>query len=101
MKIRKNDKVKVISGKECGKEGKVLKLLAELDRVVVEGVNIAKKHVKARGKEPGGIIEVERPFDISNVMLICPKCKKPTRVGYRFEEKKKVRFCKKCDSIVK
>lgn len=100
MKIKKNDKIRVITGKERGKVGNVLKILAETNRVVVKGINVAKKHVKASGKEPGGIIEMERPFSLSNVMLVCPKCKQPTRVGYRFEGKKKVRFCKKCDTTV-
>lgn len=100
MRIKTNDKVKVITGKDKGREGKVLKTFVESNRVVVEGVNVAKKHVKARGKEPGGIIEIERPIDASNVMLVCGKCKKPTRVGYRLEEGKKVRFCKKCDTKI-
>lgn len=100
MKIRKNDKIKVISGKDRGKEGKVLKIFPEVNKVLVEGVNKVKKHIKPKGKESGGVIEVERPVRISNVMLVCPKCKKPTRVGFKFEDRKKFRKCKKCEKQI-
>jgi len=96
MKIKKNDKVQVITGKDKGRTGKVLKVIAEEGRLAIEKVNIVKKHIKAKGKEPGGIVEIEKPIDISNVMLVCPKCKKLTRVGYKLEDDKKIRICKKC-----
>lgn len=100
MKIHKNDKIKVIAGKDRGKEGLVLKTFFNEKKVLVEGINKVKKHVKAKGKEPGGIFDVERPLQVSNVILVCPKCKKPTRVGFKFEENKKVRFCKKCEKTI-
>lgn len=97
MKIRKNDKVKIITGKDKGKEGTVLKVLIQEGRVVVEGVNIVKKHVKpgAVSKE-GGIIEVEKPINMSNVMVMCGKCKRPVRVCFLIKEGKKTRVCNKC-----
>lgn len=97
MKIRKNDTVLVISGKDKGKKGKVTKTLSREHKVIVEGINIKKKHLRARKSgEKGQIIEITLPFDISNVKLICPKCKKPVRVGYKVTEKNKFRVCKKC-----
>ena len=101
MKIKTGDTVLVISGKYKGKTGKVLRALPKEERVIVEGVNIVKKHLKPRtGQGKGQIIEKPAPIHVSNVKLICPHCKKPTRVGYTFEEKKgkrrKIRICKKC-----
>ena len=85
MKIRKGDQVKVMSGKEAGKTAKVLSVDTEKRRVVVEGPNIMKKHTKPNPKTnpQGGVIELEAPIDASNVMLVCPACGEPTRVGYR------------------
>lgn len=100
MKIKINDTVKVITGKDKGKEGKIVKVFPSEMKVVVEGVNIVKKHVKASGEEKGGIIEVEKPVNISNLMLICPKCKKAVRVGFKFVDDKKSRYCKKCEEII-
>ncbi len=96
--IRRDDNVQVISGKDRGKSGKVNRVIREKDRLVVAGVNIATKHVKNRpGVRQAGIIHVEAPLHISNVMLICPNCSKPTRVGHHFlEDGTKVRACKKC-----
>ena len=101
-KIRKGDEVLVITGKDKGKRGKVLRVIRKENRVVVEGVNIIKKHVKPRGMgQTGGIIQQEAPIHISNVMLICTKCGKPTRVGFRIlEDKTKVRICKKCKEVI-
>lgn len=99
MKIKINDNVKVITGKDNAKEGKVVKVFPEEMKAVVEGVNVVKKHIKARGEEKGGIVEVERPLAISNLMLICPKCKKATRVGFKLVDGKKSRVCKKCEAI--
>ncbi len=101
-KIRKGDEVLVITGKDKGKRGKVLRVIRKENRVVVEGVNIIKKHVKPRGMgQPGGIIQQEAPIHISNVMLICTKCGRPTRVGFRIlEDKTKVRICKKCKEVI-
>ena len=100
--IRRDDTVMVIAGKDRGKSGKVNRVIREKDRVVVAGVNIATKHVKNRpGIRQAGIIHVEAPLHISNVMLLCPHCAKPTRVGHRFQEDgTKVRVCKRCDGVI-
>ncbi len=102
MKIKKGDKVKIIAGKDKGKEGKVLQVMPDKEKVVVEGLNLLIKHVKPRrAGEKGQRIQFPAPFHISNVMLVCPKCNKPTRVGYKIlENKKKVRVCKKCKEII-
>jgi large subunit ribosomal protein L24 len=102
MKIRKNDTVLVIAGKDRGKKGKVRKSLPTKGKVTVEGVNMSKRHSKARGAaRQAGIIELESPLDVSNVMLICNKCDKPTRVGFRFlEDGKKARICRSCHEIM-
>lgn len=100
MKIKEGDMVSIISGKDRAKTGKVLQAFPKDNRITVEGINIIKKHVKAkRTGEKGQRVEVPRPLNVSNVKLICPKCKKPTRIGYRSVQKrheKKVRMCKKC-----
>jgi large subunit ribosomal protein L24 len=102
MKIRKNDTVLVIIGKDRGKKGKVRKALPKKDKVIVEGVNMIKRHSRAKGQaRQAGIIELEAPLDISNVMLICNKCNKPTRVGFRFlSDGRKSRVCRACDEII-
>ena len=102
-RIRKDDKVMVITGKDAGKIGKVLKILRKKDRVLVEKVNMAKRHMRANPyrQQPGGIMEKEMPIHVSNLMLVCSACAKPTRVGYRYtEDGKKVRFCKKCNEVM-
>lgn len=102
-RIRKDDKVMVITGKDAGKIGKVLKVLRKKDRVVVEKANMVKRHMRANPylKQPGGIMEKEMPLHVSNLMLVCPTCTKPTRVGYKYtEDGTKVRFCKKCNEII-
>ena len=97
MKIKKGDQVIVISGKDRGRKGKIIEVLPKEGRVVVEGINLRKKHMRPKKSgEKGQIIEMPSPFDISDVKLICPRCGKPTRVGLRIEGKKKYRFCKKC-----
>lgn len=99
-RIRKNDKVKITVGKDKNKIGKVLKILKKKDSVLVEGVNIAKRHTKPNpyAKQQGGILEKEMPVHISNVMVVCDKCNEAARVGYRkTDDDKKVRFCKKCN----
>ncbi len=101
LKIRRDDTVMVIAGKDRGKTGKVRQVLPKEGRVLVEGVNIVKKHVKPRPGQPGGIIEMERPIHISNVMLVCPHCNRPSRVGFRFlADGSKVRYCKKCHEVI-
>lgn len=97
--VRKGDTVLVIRGKDVGKKGKVLRVLPAEGRVIVEGVNIVKRHTRPTREIPqGGIIEKEAPIHSSNVMLFCNKCNKPTRVGKRIlENGKKERICKKCE----
>ena len=101
MRLKTGDKVIVITGSNKGKEGTIKKVLRNENRVIVEGVNIVKKHQKASGNESGGILEVEAPINASNVMLIDPKTKKPTRVGITVNEKtnKKVRISKKSNNM--
>ncbi len=104
-KIRKGDTVVVLRGKERGKTGEVIKVLREANRVIVKNVNLVKKHVRGiPNVREGGIYEIEAPIHISNVMLICPKCGKPTRVGIRTvvegEVLRKYRYCKKCNENI-
>jgi len=97
MKIKKGDQVLIISGKERGRQGKVLEAFPKKKKIVIEGINIGKKHVRAkRAGEKGQIIQLPAPLDVSNVKLICSKCGKATRVGYKISEGKKYRLCKKC-----
>uniref|UniRef100_A0A7C4XTA0 Large ribosomal subunit protein uL24 n=1 Tax=candidate division WWE3 bacterium TaxID=2053526 RepID=A0A7C4XTA0_UNCKA len=101
MKIRKEDKVKVIKGKDAGKSGKVLSVLRGSNKVLIEGVNVVKRHVKPGvvSKE-GGVLSIERPISLANVMMICPKCTAPMRVGYKIDGDEKYRICKRCGEKV-
>ena len=99
MKVKVGDKVLVIAGKDKGKEGKINKVLRDENKVVVEGINIAKKHVKPNGQESGSIVEMEMPIHASNVMIVDPKTKKGTRVGHNIDKNgKKIRVSKKSNS---
>ena len=100
--IRKNDKVMVIAGKEKGKIGTVLKVISEKEGIIVEKLNMVKRHTRPGGKNAkGGIIEKEGPINISNLMLVCGKCAEITRIGKKvLEDGSKVRFCKKCGEIL-
>src|ERR1035437_5312633 len=102
MKIRKNDTVLVIAGKDKGKKVNVHVVYAKNDRILVDGVNMVKKHIKARAEvKQAGIIEREATLPISDVMLICNKCSKPARIGFRIlEDGKKVRFCRACQEVI-
>ncbi|MCI7369722.1 MAG: 50S ribosomal protein L24 [Firmicutes bacterium] len=101
MKIKRDDKVIVLSGKDKGKTGKVLVADPKALKVIVEGVNVATKHQKAQKKgQDGGIIKVETPIYVSKVQLVCPKCGKGTRVAYKIVDGKKVRVCKKCGAEI-
>jgi large subunit ribosomal protein L24 len=101
FKIRKGDTVKVIRGRSRGEEGKVTRVIREKRMLIIEGVNLLKKHQRPRGQnKPSGIIEIPGPVRIDCVMLVCPKCNKPTRVGFSFENGKKVRVCKKCGEAI-
>ena len=103
MHVVKNDMVKILSGKYSGKTGKVLKVFPDQNRLIVEGVNIIKKHTKPSQKNPqGGIIEKESSIHVSNVMVIDPKTNEPTRVGYKFlEDGTKVRISKKSGEMLR
>jgi large subunit ribosomal protein L24 len=101
MKIHKNDMVLIISGKDKNRKGKVIASFPAKGKVVVEGINLRKKHVKPkRSGEKGQIIEMPVPLDVSNVKLICPKCGKITRIGYKTDKEKKYRVCKKCGAEI-
>ena len=100
MKIKKGDKVRVVAGKNRGQEGTVDRVYAKQEKVVIPGVNLYKRHLR---RDPqtgeGGIIDMPRALPISSVMLICPKCGKLTRIGYKIEKTKKYRICKKCEKV--
>jgi large subunit ribosomal protein L24 len=100
--IKKNDTILVITGKEKGKKGRVLSVSPLKDQLLIEKVNIIKRHMKPTRKyAQGGIIEKEAPLHISNVMLVCPKCSKPTRIGNSLlQDRRKVRMCKKCREVI-
>lgn len=100
-KILSGDEVVVIAGRNKGARGRIRKVVPDADRVVVEGVNIVKKHIKRGRAMQSGIIEVEAPLHVSNVMLVCPTCGEPSRIGVRRnDEGKNERYCKKCDAVV-
>jgi len=100
-KIKREDFVYVIAGKDKGRKGKVLQVIPKKERVIVEGVNIVKRHQKPTQTTAGGIIEKPAPIHVSNVMLVCPKCGKPSRVGFAFlDDGTKVRKCKRCGEII-
>ena len=102
MKVHKGDTVLVIAGKDKGKSGKVLRLIPKKDRVLVEKINMVKRHMKpSQQARQGGILEKQSPIHVSNLMLICSKCTDPTRVGYKvLDDNRKVRFCKKCEEVI-
>ncbi|TSC64720.1 MAG: large subunit ribosomal protein L24 [Microgenomates group bacterium Gr01-1014_93] len=97
MKIKKGDTVQILLGKDRGKSGKVLRILTKKNHILVEGINKVKRHIgkKVTGQE-GTVLELPKPVNLSNVSLICPNCKKATRVGFKVTEKTKIRICKKC-----
>ena len=102
--VRKGDVVEVIAGNDKGVRGRILRALPKVNRVVVEAVNIRKKHQRpmqaGRGQTQAGIIQFEAPIDVSNVMLICPSCDELTRVGVKREGGERQRFCKRCDEVL-
>jgi large subunit ribosomal protein L24 len=101
MKILKGDKVKIMAGKDKGREGKIERVYKKQGKALIEGINIYKRHIKKSEKVPqGGIIDVPRPIDVSKIMLICPKCNKPSKISIKRENKKKIRICKKCKSVI-
>lgn len=96
LKFKKGDTVKITAGKDKGREGKIEKILISESKVIVPGVNLYKKHVKGFGDVKGGVYDIPRPLGYGKVALICPKCKKMTRVGFGKAGEEKVRICKKC-----
>ena len=102
MKIRKNDTVLVIAGKDKGKTGKVRFAYPKEEQLIVESINFIKRHIRARGRvRQAGIIQLEAPIQVSNVMLLCSRCNHPTRVGFRFlEDGRKIRFCHRCSEVI-
>ena len=101
MKVKKGDNVLIIAGKDKGRTGKIMKSLPKELKVLVEGINLKKKHVRPKKEgEKGQIVEIPAALDISNVKVVCPKCGKATRVGYSIEKDIKNRICKKCKQII-
>lgn len=102
MKIRKDDTVVITAGKDSGKKGRVRRVWPDKERVIVDGANMIKRHSRARrAARQAGIIELEAPIHVSNVMLVCSKCSKPTRVGFQFlADGKRVRVCKSCQEVI-
>lgn len=101
MKIKKNDQVLIIAGKDKGKKGKVLRVFSASEKIIVENINLVKKHHRPKRQgEKGQVIEIPKPLHVSNVKLICPKCGAPTRIGYKVAEAGKFRVCKKCKTEI-
>ena len=101
MKVKKGDSILITAGKDKGRTGKIIKAMPKELKILVEGINLKKKHVRPKREgEKGQIVEIPVPMDISNVKLICPKCGKATRVGYKIDKEQKSRVCKKCGQII-
>jgi len=96
LKFKKGDTVKITAGKDKGREGKIEKILSSESKALIPGVNLYKKHVKGFGDVKGGIYDIPRPLGFGKIAVVCPKCKKMTRVGFKFAGEEKVRMCKKC-----
>lgn len=101
MKIKKGDKVKITVGKDKGRDGVVEKVYQKSEKILIQGINLFKRHLKKSDEnQQGGIVDVPRPFPAAKVALICPKCGKPTRIGFKVEKNRKYRVCKKCESKI-
>ncbi len=101
MKLKLRDKVIMLAGRDKGKTGEVAHILPKTNQVVVEGLNVVKRHTKPSNKQPrGGILEIAKPITAGKVALVCPSCKEPTRIGYRVNGKNKDRICRKCEAVV-
>lgn len=101
MKLKKGDKVKITAGKDKGKEGAIEIVWQKENKVSIAGVNLYKRHIKPRAEgQKGEIKELPRPIAVANVALVCPKCKKETKIGYKVVKDKKVRICRKCDQEI-
>jgi large subunit ribosomal protein L24 len=102
MKLRRSDQIVVLAGRDKGKKGAITRILPDENSVVVEGLNIVKRHTKPSDKIPrGGILDITKPLPAGKVALVCPECKKPTRIGYQIKGKNKERICRKCNAVVK
>lgn len=100
QKIKKGDKVRIRTGKDKGREGKVEKIFPKKMTALIPEINIFKKHVKGSQGQKGGIFDIPRPLALSKLSLVCPKCNKPTRVGFKLVNNKKTRICKKCNKNI-
>lgn len=101
MKLKKNDEVIITKGKDKGKKGKIEKVFSKGGMVLVPGMNLYKRHYKSKiQNKPSEIIEITKPFPLSNVSLVCPACHKVTRIGYKIDNKEKIRICKKCNKKI-
>lgn len=100
MKIKKGDLIRVTTGRDKGREVKVERVFPKKGLVLAVGVNQYKKHRKPMGDKPGEVVTLDRPIDVSKIALVCPKCKQPTRVGYKIIDNKKIRICRKCDQDI-
>jgi large subunit ribosomal protein L24 len=100
LKLKAGDTVKITAGKDKGREGKIEKIFPKQTKALIPGVNIYKKHVKGSQGQKGGIYDIPRPLDFAKVVLVCPKCKKTTRVGFKIIGKNKTRVCKKCNKEI-
>jgi large subunit ribosomal protein L24 len=102
MKIKKDDKVIMLWGRDRGQTGQVTAVLPRTGQIVVEGLNVVKRHTKPSNRQPrGGILELPKPIPAGKVAMVCPSCKQPTRVGYAVKAKSKERICKKCQAVIK
>lgn len=101
IKLKKKDKIKILTGKDRGKTGEIERIYAKQNKVLVPGLNLYKKHIQKSEQTPqGGVVEVPRPLNVSNIVFICPKCSKPAKIGFKVEKNKKIRICRKCNSKV-
>ena len=101
FKMHKDDTVEVLAGKDKGNRGTIVRVLSKKDAVLVSGVNIVKKAMKKRSaQDQGGIIEIEAPLHVSNVGIVCKKCGRPVKIGYKIDGDKKIRVCRKCGDIL-
>lgn len=101
MKLKKGDSIIVLKGKDKGRKGKVDKIFPKTGKVFIPGINVYKKHARKQSeRKPGGIIEIVKPLPVANVALVCPKCKKPTRIGYQVSKGSKTRICRKCQALI-
>ena len=101
MKVKKGDNVLIIAGKDKGRTGKIMRAIPKDRMILVEGINLKKKHVRPKKEgEKGQVVDIPAPLDVSNIKLICPKCGKATRVGYKIEKDIKSRVCKECKSAI-